>query len=363
MFSYLLKRGRKSKFLYYISVLFFSFFILLSYNFYLNNKYHIKESSRKNILTDASIPLKASFSLDPISNIVLITMVKDENDIIYQNLVWHFTQGFRKFVIIDNNSSDGTLQLIEKFAEEVKNQASVFIIKDPIKEYIQSRIMTGGYLFARSIWPETEWFFPVDADEFWVPSINLKELLQEIPKQVDAITVNASKYFGIKGQHIENDAKKFYENLKYRQKRVLGGIGKVAFRNIDKNIYIAQGNHSIENYIPKFLSKTLKLFGAIRYESGNSIGLRMIEYSSRSSKQTTKKFMNGMQANMLAQEKKLISQENGIHWSNFSEDLEKYGKDAGNKRFEDSFIGLEDAVHDPLPIEEALKYYQQIITN
>lgn len=46
-------------------------------------------------------------------------MVKDEEDVIFENLVWHFCVGFRKFIIVDNNSTDKTRILIEKFQKQV----------------------------------------------------------------------------------------------------------------------------------------------------------------------------------------------------------------------------------------------------
>jgi len=72
------------------------------------------------------------FTKEGIKNIALITMIKDEDDVIYDNLVWHFCIGFRKFVIIDNNSTDNTRLLVEKFKKQVASNANVVIIDDPI---------------------------------------------------------------------------------------------------------------------------------------------------------------------------------------------------------------------------------------
>ena len=95
-------------------------------------------------------------------------MIKDEDDIIYENLAWHFAVGFRKFILIDNNSSDNTRNLIQKFINETKELATVILIHDPIEEHNQYKLMTAAYRMSHEIWPEAEWIFPVDADEFWI---------------------------------------------------------------------------------------------------------------------------------------------------------------------------------------------------
>ena len=54
-------------------------------------------------------------------------MVKNEEDIIFENLVWHFATGFRKFIIVDNMSTDQTRNKIQEFSQLVKNHAQVLI--------------------------------------------------------------------------------------------------------------------------------------------------------------------------------------------------------------------------------------------
>lgn len=65
-----------------------------------------------------------------IDRIALISMVKDEDDIIYENLVCHFCIGFHKFIIIDNISTDKT-RFIERFRDQVVEKATEIIVDDP----------------------------------------------------------------------------------------------------------------------------------------------------------------------------------------------------------------------------------------
>lgn len=288
-------------------------------------------------------------------------MVKDEEDIIFENLVWHFTLGFRKFIIINNNSTDNTRKLVEKFAELTQNQAKVFIIDDPIMEYIQSRITTGAYEFAKFVWPELEWVFPVDADEFWVPTQSLETILANIPKNIDALFVSCAKHLATQEYYDFAEGLKFFEKIPYRQKSLSIGLGKIALRTSNENIIIAQGNHSVESKLPKFLAKKLKLAGQIKYIGGNSLGLHMTEYPMRSISQAHRKLVNGAKANIAAQKLGYIGQDQGTHWSSYAEDLNKFGNEAARKRFEESFIAHEKAISDPLPIKEAMELFYKII--
>jgi len=124
-------------------------------------------------------------------------MIKDEDDIIFENLVWHFCVGFRKFIIVDNNSTDKTRSLVEKFRTQVMGKATVIIVDDPIVEYIQSQVTTGAMRLANSIWPQVDWIFPVDADEFWYPTTNLRGILSYIPVDKDIIITHPYNHFPI----------------------------------------------------------------------------------------------------------------------------------------------------------------------
>ena len=343
--------------------LFFLFCItaIFCWNFYLNNKYHIKAAEKNTQQLDVSKRFEPKFRKDGLDDIVLITMIKDEDDIIYENLVWHFSVGFRKFVIIDNNSTDKSLEKIKKFEKETKDHANVIIISDPIAGYIQSKKMTGAFLFARSIWPDLKWIFPVDADEFWLPETDLSELLESVPSYIDAILTNGPKYLPVKEQDYEG-LEPFYSKLSKREKMVYSNKVKVAFRN-NNEFYIAQGNHSIETNYPKFLSKTLKIIGVPRYQAINLHGLHMVEFPIRSIAHSKKKFENGMRANLIAQEKGLISSQQGTHWSDYKQIKEKFGEDAPRVKFESYMIDENNTIEDKLNFDNAYTNYIEILSH
>ena len=302
---------------------------------------------------DLAAQKSVKFARDGIDNIAYVTMVKDEDDIIYENLVWHFCIGFRKFVIVDNNSTDGTRALIEKFKKQVENKAVVVIIDDPIVEYIQSKIMTGAMRFAHSVWSDLDWVFPVDADEFWYPNIQLKDILSKIPDNQEVIFTLQHNHVPVEEFKDNKKREVFYKNLNYRLKDLSDGFGKIAVRpGVD--VIISQGNHS---------ARTIMHKRGLGYAAGNEIGLDMRHFQMRSVFQVEKKYWNGAKANIRAQKLGLINKDHGSHWTAFKKEVDEKGlRQSATDRF-NSYVKSKDiCIEDPLPMENAFELFNELIS-
>jgi glycosyltransferase involved in cell wall biosynthesis len=354
--------------------IFYSVFViaLLLGGNYVYQKYLLKKHNL-DITLNLEQKLPVTFSKEAIKDIALIMMIKNEDDIIFENLVWHFAVGFRKFVIVDNASTDNTRQLIDKFVQVTKKHAVVIVVDDPITEYIQSRITTGAYNFARSVWPEVKWIFPVDGDEFWSPETNMAKILAKVPKDSMYVRVIQINYRAADDYFAFGEDEPFYHKLHYRNKTLqLNSQPKVTVRAVN-NIIIDQGNHGITalscmktNFLRKILIK-LQLMKKHCINSnafpGDTLGLNMRHFHVRSVKQTHKKYFNGMQANDLAIEKGYLTHGVGVHWSDYKEYLEKYQDQAPNVKFKESFLDKAIAVDDPMPYEQAKEIFEQVISN
>lgn len=308
------------------------------------------QSQKKN--SDIAEQKSVKFSRDGIDNIAYVTMVKDEDDIIYENLVWHFCIGFRKFVIVDNNSTDGTRGLIEKFKKQVENKAIVVIIDDPIVEYIQSKIMTGAMRFAHSIWSDLDWVFPIDADEFWYPNVQLKDILTKIPDSQEVIFTLQHNHVPVEEFQDNKGRGVFYKNLNYRLKTLSAKFGKIAVRP-DVDVIISQGNHS---------ARVIEHNRGLEYAAGNEIGLDMRHFQMRSVFQVEKKYWNGAKANIRAQKLGLINENSGVHWTAFKKEVDQKGlRQSAADRF-NSYVKSKDiCVEDPLPMEKAFELFNELI--
>jgi cellulose synthase/poly-beta-1,6-N-acetylglucosamine synthase-like glycosyltransferase len=95
--------------------------------------------------------------------IVMTILVKDEIDIIETNIRTHANLGVDAFVVMDNNSTDGTREKLE----ELKKEFEITII-DEKGLYNQARWMKKLSNSAKKIY-NPDWVINNDADEFWLP--------------------------------------------------------------------------------------------------------------------------------------------------------------------------------------------------
>ena len=93
--------------------------------------------------------------------LVMTMLIKNEADIIGQNLDFHAAMGVDHFIIMDHGSSDETLALI---AARDQGQISLYHQSDP--GYYQAQWVT---MMAREAATEhrADWVINNDADEFW----------------------------------------------------------------------------------------------------------------------------------------------------------------------------------------------------
>jgi len=105
--------------------------------------------------------------------LVMTILVKNESDIIEANIKTHSKLGVDAFVIMDNNSTDGTREILEKLKDDYD-----LIILDEKSHYQQKKFMTKLAFIAKEKY-KASWVINNDADEFWIPenTIRLKEYL------------------------------------------------------------------------------------------------------------------------------------------------------------------------------------------
>lgn len=113
-----------------------------------------------------------------------VLMVKDENDIIYYHLNYYKNLGFKDFYILDNGSTDGTYQLIEKFISE-NPQFRIHLEVDLEVTYNQHQRVNKLINLAYN--EGCNWVLPVDTDELLInnqnfTNFNIYEFLNNIPE-------------------------------------------------------------------------------------------------------------------------------------------------------------------------------------
>jgi glycosyltransferase involved in cell wall biosynthesis len=100
--------------------------------------------------------------------IVGTILAKNEEDIIGTNIEHHINQGVTHFIITNNNSTDKTRQIVEKYPEVVE------VIDEPGTNHNQSAWVTRMAHVACKLDPD--WIVHFDADELWCGLYNLEKM-------------------------------------------------------------------------------------------------------------------------------------------------------------------------------------------
>jgi hypothetical protein len=223
----------------------------------------------------------------PTEQAVVAMMVRDEDDVIAQNLHHHYRMGLRKFVILLNCCRDATQSLVERF-RVTHPDAVVCSMVDPVEGYYQAGKTQAAVDFARSYFAavrrRVSWCFVLDADEFIAMDHD-----RGIADLIGAAEGNDRDFitFHLCNATSAADAPFRPGSDIYRHFDLVAGcavpvVTKNAFR-LDLNAEIAMGNHSL--LYPRL--------GLDRCFVAADIGARLVHLPYRSAAQVKTKIING----------------------------------------------------------------------
>jgi len=183
--------------------------------------------------------------------LTMIILVKNEEDIIEKNIRFHAKKGVDNFVIMDNNSTDSTREILE----ELKKEFELTIIEEK-GIYSQSKWMTKLAHIAKKKY-NPKFIIPNDADEFWWCEGNLKET---IPNKA-VTTVERYNFL-------------LYENLSSWDKSIYRVENPIHY---NKNSQLQDNNLSLvlTKLSPKVIIKPL---GLIKIKGGNHRALHIFNF-------------------------------------------------------------------------------------
>lgn len=174
-------------------------------------------------------------------------MVRDEADIVGPMLDHHIAQGVDKIIVTDNGSVDGTLELLQSYAEK----GIVDLRQDPVHLKQQHTVVTAMARDAYSLYG-ADWVLNADADEFWIPkdpALRLRDVFERIPASYQAFPVPVIDMTGepaLSGTGLQR--------LIYRDERPIEEMNSVGVLNHSTpdavhighpEIVIGQGNHFV----------------------------------------------------------------------------------------------------------------------
>ena len=248
-----------------------------------------------------------------------VCMVKDELDVV-EGTVRHMADEVDHVIVADNGSTDGTREVLEELAAVLP----LTVLDDPDPAYYQSHKMTR--LATRAAGAGATWVVPFDADEVWVASTRIADLLAT----TEACVASAA-LFNHLCTAVDPVADHPYRSMVWRQ-RDAAPLPKVAFR-WERGAVIHQGNHGV----------TLPSGGRVE----QLLEVRHFPY--RSAAQFVSKARNGAAAYRAAD----LPENQGAHWRAYGDLLDRYGEEALEDVFREHFWYLSPTdsglINDPAP--------------
>lgn len=264
-------------------------------------------------------------------------MVKDEEDTIGGWIRHAASEGATGVAILNNRSTDGTLDAIADAALDVKGDTIVWLEDDPVVGYYQS-LKISALLERVAREHDPEWIVPADADELWhARDRALTSLFVEMRLMGNVQVVDAGLLTHYATGRDDPDEPDPFRRLEWRHPDV-APLPKVAFKWATGAV-VHQGNHGVT--LPGVV-EPLRVLGA---------GLTVRHFPYRSPEQFERKVRNGAAAYAAAPD---LPAGMGNHWRDFGDTLERGGPDALRAEFDERFYWAapeQELLDDPAPYE------------
>jgi len=173
-------------------------------------------------------------------------LVRDEEDIIEDNLWFHHEQGIDNFIITNNLSTDRTAEIIKSMSREL----DIEYIYQPADDYSQHKWVTEMARRA-SHSHGADWVINNDADEFWKAETGtMKTFISQIPQEIGVL--NVRRYNAVVKSNGSNPrtAEAHQRTMDVFECTSLNSLGRPlltkCIHRAGNTVIVKQGNHDVE---------------------------------------------------------------------------------------------------------------------
>ena len=112
--------------------------------------------------------------------VVMTLLLRDEEDIVDSMLAFHLNAGVDFVIAMDNNSVDGTTEILESYARD----GHLHLIRQPEDDHFEQGEWVTQMARMAAAQFDADWIVNADADEFWWPrGGSLKDVFAAVPQQ------------------------------------------------------------------------------------------------------------------------------------------------------------------------------------
>lgn len=173
--------------------------------------------------------------------IIMTLLVRNEEDILKQNLDYHLNNSIDYVIATDNLSVDGTKDILKEYE---KKGVLKYLYEDQ-DTIDQDLWVTKMAQMANSDF-NADWVINNDADEFWVSkSGSIRNDLMNIDEHINALHV---KRFNFVCTQNQNNC--FYSDMIYKQTPSYNSLGSLlpgkCFHRASSEVFVKAGNHDVD---------------------------------------------------------------------------------------------------------------------
>lgn len=181
--------------------------------------------------------------------VTMTLLVRDEQDIIEDNIRFHHRNGVDSFIVMDNASTDATSDILNRLSREIP----IDYLYQPQVDYAQSEWVT--HMARRAAVDHgADWVINNDADEFWLPEHGrFGTLLTNLPKDVSCVLVKRHNAAVISERNTSLSGQTNPRKSCIFETTSLNSIGKQLpgkmLHRASPHVTVSQGNHHAQDLL------------------------------------------------------------------------------------------------------------------